>query len=190
MLGVILAGGESSRMGRDKALVAVEGRTMLEWVTAAVVAAGMEPVVAGRAAGPGDVETFPDPGAPHRGPLAGLVGALHHHPDLPALVVSVDQPWLRPDTLRRLAGVGGDLPVVPVEGGVRQTTCAFYPPGIVAAAERELAGGGSLQSLLDVTSFIPVVDWHLWGEDGRSWYSVNTPDDLEEGLVRFGSPGS
>lgn len=189
MLGVILAGGASTRMGKDKAAVEVEGRTMLEWVSAAVIEAGLEPVVAGRAEGPADVEAFPDPGAPHRGPLAGLVGAMHHHPDTPAVLVSVDQPWLRPDTLRRLVGMDGALPVVPVEGGVRQTTCAFYPPDIVGAAESELAGAGSLQSLLDVVSFTPVVDWQVWGEDGRSWYSVNTPEDLENGLARFGPPG-
>lgn len=189
MLGVILAGGESTRMGKDKATVEVAGRTMLEWVTAAVVEAGLEPVVAGRVESTVDVESFPDPGVPHRGPLAGLVGAMHHHPDTPAVLVSVDQPWVRPHTLRRLTQTDGALPLVPVEAGVRQTTCAFYPPHIVGAAETELAGGGSLQSLLDVVSFTPVVDWHAWAEDGRSWYSVNTRADLEEGLARFGPPG-
>lgn len=188
MIGVILAGGESTRMGRDKASVEVGGRTMLEWVTAAVTAAGLEPVVAGREESPGGVEAFADPGMPHRGPLAGLVGAMHHHPATPAVVVSVDQPWVRPDTLRRLCSFGDDLAVVPVDGGVRQTTCALYPPNIIGAAETELAGGGSLQSLLDVTSFNPVVDWHAWGEDGRSWFSVNTEEDLEAGLERFGEP--
>ena len=189
MLGVILAGGESTRMGKDKATVEVAGRTMLEWVTAAVVEAGLQPMVAGRVEGPNDVEAFPDPGVPHRGPLAGLVGAMHHHADTPAVLISVDQPWVRPQTLRRLSEMDGPLPVVPVEAGVRQTTCAFYPPNIVGAAETELAGGGSLQSLLDVVSFTPVVDWRTWGEDGRSWYSVNTPADLENGLTRFGPPG-
>lgn len=189
MLGVILAGGESTRMGKDKATVEVAGRTMLEWVSAAVMEAGLEPAVAGRAHGPVDVEAFPDSGAPHRGPLAGLVAAMHHHPDTPAVLVSVDQPWVRPATLRRLAEMDGALPVVPVEAGVRQTTCALYPPNIVGAAETELAGGGSLQSLLDVVSFTPAVDWHAWGEDGRSWYSVNTPAELENGLARFGPPG-
>jgi hypothetical protein len=106
MLGVILAGGESTRMGKDKATVEVAGRSMLEWVTAAVVEAGLEPVVAGRVEGPADVEAFPDPGVPHRGPLAGLVGAMHHHPDTPAVLVSVDQPWVRPATLRRLLEIG------------------------------------------------------------------------------------
>lgn len=189
MLGVILAGGRSSRMGTDKATFAVAGRPMLEWVSDALEEACGRVVVVGRQAMVAGRETIPDPGRPHRGPLAGLVAALHHFPTDRLAVVSVDQPWLRTETLRRLGTVSDELAVVPVDSGVRQTTCAVYPPAIVDLAESELAGGGSLQSLLDVAAFHPVVDWHTWGEDGRSWFSVDTPQAVEEGVARFGLPG-
>ena len=31
--------------------------------------------------------------------------------------------------------------------------------------------------------------WREWGEDGRSWFSVDTPQALAEGLLRYGAPG-
>lgn len=189
MIGVILAGGRSSRMGTDKATFAVAGRPMLDWARLALEEACGRVVVVGRQEPLAGMETIADPGDPHRGPLAGLVAALHHFPRDRLTVVSVDQPWLRPETLRRLGEVSAEMSVVPVDTGVRQTTCAVYPPVIVELAERELAGGGSLQSLLDVASFHPVVDWRAWGEDGRSRFSVDTPQAVEEGLARFGLPG-
>lgn len=188
MIGVILAGGRSSRMRADKAGFAVAGRPMIDWVAAALEDPCERVVVSGRTEA-GALEALPDPGRPQRGPLAGLVAALHAYPGKHLALVSVDQPWLRSETVRRLGDVAGSLAAIPVDGGVRQTTCAVYPPGLVEVAEAELAGGGSLQSLVDMTSFRPVVDWPRWGEDGRSWYSVDTPEDAEEGLSRFGIPG-
>ena len=106
------------------------------------------------------------------------------------LVVAVDQPWVRTETLRHLAASTGELPVVPVDDGIRQTGCASYPASALLAAEEELDGGGSIQSLLDRTAFRPVVEgeWRSWGEDGRSWFSVDAVSDIDRGLERFGSP--
>lgn len=188
MIGVILAGGGSRRMGRDKALVEVAGRPMFDWVARAIDPACELVVVSGRYDPLGDLPTIADPGAAQRGPLAGLVAAFERFADEPVFLAGVDQPWLRSETAAHLAGRVEDLAVAPVDGGVRQTTCAVYPPGLADVAASELAAGGSLQSLLDVTSFMPVVAWHSWDEDGRSWFSVDNPTDIETGLDRFGPP--
>lgn len=188
MIGVILAGGRSSRMGVDKATFAVGGRPMLDWVREALDRACERVVIAGRDEAPDGVEAIPDEGDGPQGPLAGLVAILSRFRGEPLTVVAVDQPWVRTETLVHLGDLTGDLAVVPVEGGVRQTTCAVYPPGVAEAARGELEAGGSLQSLLDVVAFTPVVDWQTWGEDGRSWFSVDTAQAAEEGLARFGLP--
>lgn len=189
MLGAILAGGRSTRMGGDKAAIEVEGRTMLDWVVSALTAACDQVVVAGGSRPPDlALEIVPDPEAEHRGPLAGLVGVFGAYPDRRVALVAVDQPWVRAATISGLATVDADLPVAPVDGGVRQTTCAVYPPSVASVARAELAAGGSLQSLLDIVSFEAVIDWGRWGEDGRSWYSADTPDSLAAGLARFGPP--
>lgn len=188
-LGVVLAGGSSRRMGRDKAEVELAGRSMGRWVVAALSAVCPEVVAAGRER-LGELPGVPDAVGGQAGPLAGLVGVAQRHPDRPLLLVAVDQPWVRTETLRRLSGLLGDRPVAPVADGVRQTTCAAYPAGLGELARKELEAGGSLQSLLDRTSFDPVVEeeWRRWGEDGRSWFSADTPVRLAEGLARFGAP--
>ena len=79
--GVVLAGGASTRMGRDKALIQVDGTPMACRVADALAAAGASEVlcIGGdehtlRAAGL-DHRADEDPGA---GPLAAVVTALHH----------------------------------------------------------------------------------------------------------------
>jgi molybdopterin-guanine dinucleotide biosynthesis protein A len=178
-------------MGVDKAQVTVGSRTMLEHVAEALRAVTDAVVLAGGATPVPDMQIVSDPpGFTHQGPLAGLASAAAALRDSLLVVVAVDQPWVQADTLRRLIETGGHLPVVPVEDGVRQTTCAVYPAAALDGANDELSGGGSIQSLLDRVSFTPVIDetWAGWGEDGRSWFSVDTAADIARGLERYGAP--
>jgi hypothetical protein len=76
--------------------------------------------------------------------------------------------------------------VVPVEDGVRQVTCARYSADVA----REAAEAGSVQELLDRITFqaVDAAEWRAWGEDGRSWYSVDDEESLATGLARYGPP--
>lgn len=189
-IGVLLAGGASSRMGTDKALVELSGQPMSAWVLRALSTVCGDVLVAGRPDGLGGVRGVADTMTGRRGPLGGLVAALETE-SAPVLVVATDQPWVRAETLRHLVDLAGDLPVVPVaHDGSRQTTCAVYPPGILSVALDELLAGGSIQSVLDRTAFVPVEEelWRSWGEDGRSWFGVDTAEALVDGLARFGPP--
>lgn len=174
-------------MGSDKALLEVGGRAMIDWVADALTRSCERVVVSGRPDGRG-YPTLPDPGGVHKGPLSGLVAAFEAFPGTPVALVAVDQPWVRAATIEQLGALVEELAVVPVEAGVRQTTSAVYPSGLRELARAELVGGGSLQSLLDVAAFRPVVNWRDWGEDGRSWYSADTPQAVTRGLARFGPP--
>jgi len=190
-LGVILAGGSSIRMGHDKALADVAGRLMVQWVADAVRSVTPDIVVLGRSGTLAGLECVPDDHPARRGPLAGLATALRLAEDRPVLLVAVDQPWLRVDTLQALLEAAGPLhAVVPIAGGARQVTCAIYPGSWAERARTEDAADGSIQSLLDAMLFRPVAEqeWRAWGEDGRSWFSVDTDGALEEGIQRFGAP--
>ncbi|MDX1448269.1 MAG: molybdenum cofactor guanylyltransferase [Acidimicrobiia bacterium] len=189
-IGVILAGGRSSRMGTDKASVEVGSSTMLDHVGQALGQVADEIVVAGRSEPIGGYPVLADPGVPHRGPLAGLAAAATAHATSDLVVVAVDQPWVRPETLTNLVATARDLPVLPVDGGIRQTTCAVYPAGSLPGISEELAGGGSIQSLLDRISFEPITEsaWQAWGEDGRSWFSADTMAAVAVGIDRYGLP--
>lgn len=181
----VLAGGASLRMGTDKVVIEIDGVPLVDHVLAA---AGDHPtLVVGR---PHPSHPWvSDPTHERRGPLAGLVAALAATAG-PVLLVGADQPWLRPATVQALADLTAtDAPVAPVDSGVRQVLCAVYPQESLAAAQRLLAAGQGLQALLDVRARpVPPDEWHSWGEDGRSWFSVDTPDLMTAGLNRYGSP--
>jgi molybdopterin-guanine dinucleotide biosynthesis protein A len=162
-------------MGEDKALVEVAGRSMLTWVRQALEAVCDRVLVSGGVGG------LTDPPGMH-GPLAGLAAAFELGE--PVLVVAVDQPWIRIETLQALGAMSGTA--VPVDGGVRQVTCARYAIGLAGAAGH----ARSIQGLLDAVSHraVPESEWRSWGEDGRSWYSVDRPEDINRGLDRYGPP--
>jgi len=76
VLGVVLAGGRSTRFGSDKALAELGGRTLLDRAVASLARQCDAVVVAGR-----DLASAPVVGDRPRagmGPLGGLNGALHH----------------------------------------------------------------------------------------------------------------
>ena len=172
-------------MGVDKADVEVNGKTMLERVAAALGESVPHVVLLG--AEREGIECWPDV-VPARGPLAGIASALQRMEDDRVLVVAVDQPFVRTQTLARLAELDSKIPIVPVDAvGVRQVTCALYPKDIAEAAMEEAGADGSMQSVLDRVSFQAVTPeiWRRWGEDGRSWFSVDTLAALDDGIRRF-----
>lgn len=184
-LGAILAGGRSTRMGVDKADVDVAGQTMLSRVSDALAPVCQQVILLG--AWREGFECWPDE-FDASGPLAGIATALARTDEPHVLLVAVDNAFVRTATLNGLAARAGDLPVVPVDSeGVRQVTCAVYPKTIAAQAVEEARAGGSVQSLLDRVAFEPVTPevWRGWGEDGRSWHSIDTPEALEAAVRQY-----
>lgn len=172
-------------MGQDKADVLVRERTMLEMVGGVLRDTTDRTVLLGPHRD--GWECWPD--SVHvNGPLAGIATALARAEEDVVAVVAVDHPFVRTGTLTRLIDRSSGLPVVPVDThGVRQVTCAVYPRSVAGAAVEEAQSGGSIQSLLDRVAFDAVVpdDWESWGEDGRSWFSVDSQDALSQALSLF-----
>lgn len=99
-LGVVLAGGQSRRMGRDKALLQWNGCSMMEHALARFRDAGIgESVVSGNRAEYGGI---PD-AYPGEGPLGGLLSIALQYPGRRLLAVPVDMPRLPAAWLRCLA---------------------------------------------------------------------------------------
>lgn len=178
-------------MGVDKATVEIEGRPMLDRVAASLQAVCDRLVVAGRSATVSGLAGLPDPRPGRAGPLAGLAAALKEANAVGAeavIVVAVDQPFVRSETLARLIERYAGQALVPVEDGIRQVTCAIYPGDWASEAMAELEASGSIQSLLDRMPYTEVApdEWAVWGEDGRSWFSVDDSAALEIALDRYG----
>ena len=192
-MGVVLAGGASSRMGADKALVLVAGVPMIAWVVTALESVTADGIlISGREGRMVGYECVPDRYPEFSGPLAGLATIMEWaEPVQPLVVVAVDHPFVRAATLAALVDrLDGVRAVVPVADGIRQVTVAVYPPSILDEARSALKQGGSLQTLLDEVPVDEVSpdEWREWGEDGRSWFSVDTVDAATAGLASYGLP--
>lgn len=143
-LGCVLAGGQSTRMGRDKALLPFKGKPLIEHALHALRAAGCEPVIAGSRA---DLAVYapvlPDlhPGC---GPLSGIEAALAYSARQHVLFVPVDLPLLPPAFLRLLldrAACTGAQATVPMLGGRAQPLCAVYRRDLLPGISAALAAG-------------------------------------------------
>ncbi len=99
-IGVVLAGGLSSRMGRDKALLSWQGRPLIEHQLAVLRDAGVDELcVSGERAAYGGIADA----IALAGPLGGLAGVAQAQAgEAELLVIPVDMPLLRGDLLRRL----------------------------------------------------------------------------------------
>lgn len=145
--GAVLTGGAGTRMGTDKALLAVAGRPMALRVAEALAAAGADPVVCvggdGRALAAHGLEVVPD-AAPGEGPLAAVVTALAALTGRTVLVAACDLVAPDPDamaaTVRALHGSGADV-AVPVIDGTPQWIHAAWAPSALEPLQAALAGG-------------------------------------------------
>src|SRR5262245_18156394 len=103
LTGFVLAGGKSTRMGRDKAGLSLNGRTLLETALAAAHAVADQVFILGAADlygafGPTIADIFPG-----CGPLGGIHAALSSTQTQLNLVLAVDTPFLSPRLLQYIA---------------------------------------------------------------------------------------
>jgi len=166
LLGVVLAGGRSSRFGSDKALAQLGGRRLIDLAVDALSAWCAEVVIVGRSEGP--ARCLPDWPQADMGPLGGLAAALHHARDQgfdAVLSCGVDSPGLPTDLPMRLGIAPAFLADQPVIG--------IWPVRGIAAIEAILTGNGrhSMRALAEALGARAVSLTSLPG-------NINRPDDL------------
>lgn len=116
---VVLAGGKSGRMGTDKALLSICGRTMLTWQCEKLLRLGAEQLlISGAGYRVPGTETAEDR-YPDCGPLGGLASALLRARNEICLVLSVDVPLISEETLKALlrAHSEGGVPITLLRDG-------------------------------------------------------------------------
>jgi molybdenum cofactor guanylyltransferase len=144
--GVVLAGGQSSRMGKPKAALEWHGSTLLGRTVQILARAASGPVVVVRAPGqklpelPEGTLIAEDP-REGRGPLQGIaagLAALTGRADI-AFVSATDMPFLHPAFIRRVLGVLADNEnidvALPVARGYKQPLAAGYRVALAETAE-------------------------------------------------------
>lgn len=185
---IILAGGESSRMGRDKAALPLNGRPLLQTVIDAVQPLFAHTLVSVREPRAGIALQQVCDAQTGAGPLAGLVSAIEKSATPWAFVVACDMPFISPAVIERLAALrGANQAVVPMAAGHAQPLLAFYARSCLPLLRERLAGGDrSLTGALKTLNVRYVEADELLPSDPqlRSFIDLDTPQDaaLAEGM--------
>jgi molybdenum cofactor guanylyltransferase len=189
--GIILAGGSSSRMGKNKALLPLPGNhavTFIEHLASLLVACCVETLIVARDLDHAPGYAFPDvrvtfDRTPDIGPLMGLYSGLSAINTARALVIAVDLPFVQPALLSFLLSepLTADTLLVPLVHDVPQVMLALYPRSLVALVKEQLERGRrDLRCLLEVAPVQFVEEARLREVDPqlRSFVNINTPDEL------------
>jgi molybdopterin-guanine dinucleotide biosynthesis protein A len=189
---IILAGGDSQRMGRDKANLLLGEQTLLQRVIATMQKIFPYVIVSVRQPRPEiDLpqvcDEQPNDGMPGAGPLAGVAAGLGHISTPWAFAVACDMPFVAPALVEQLGRFRSNhQAVVPVVQGHPQTLAAFYAAGCLAAMRAQLAGGGkrSLRAALEQLQVRYVDETELLKADPalRSFFDLDTPQDVATAL--------
>jgi len=183
----ILAGGQSRRMGADKALVLLDGRSLLARVIELLRPLFTEiAIIGGDAAAYRQfgLPVFPDhhPGA---GALGGICTALLSAEAPLVFCCGCDMPFLKPAIVEHLLELArGDFEaVVPQVRGESEPLCAVYSRGALEVIEEEIAAGHRrIKDALARLRVRYVEEEELRAQDPglHSFVNINTPEELEK----------
>lgn len=201
MNGFVVAGGASTRMGRDKALLELGGRPLIEIALGLLRGLGIEPRICGTRP---DLTRFapvlPD-NHPGCGPLAGIEAALSASGSDLNLFVPVDLPLLPQAFLHWMidrAEASQAVATIPLLTGRAQPLCAVYSRRLLRGIHEALAGGdykmmtaiasaaGSLGERIDrcaLESLAAALIPETWPDDPpvQWWFrNLNTPEEYEQ----------
>ncbi len=178
---VILAGGQGSRIGGDKALRALRGLPLIEWVIGTLIEQDTEILISAN----GNLAALSELGYPvisdlvpgYVGPLAGLHAAMHHATSEWVASVPCDTPFLPGNLIERLlTGIGGAEASVAVVNGRRQPAIALYRRRSVLpklntyldSGERKVAGWLEILQVREVVF-----------DDADAFININSLDELD-----------
>jgi molybdopterin-guanine dinucleotide biosynthesis protein A len=166
ILGVVLAGGQSTRFGSDKALAEWDGRSLLLHAVDNLSGQCEQVLIAGREIGP--APCIPDWPRPNMGPLAGIAAGLHYAQDMDfesVMTCGVDSPDITEEALASLAPPPCYLADQPVIG--------HWPVAAASAIERILEGTGKHSML----AFAEAIGARAVKPSGKP-ANINSPADL------------
>jgi molybdopterin-guanine dinucleotide biosynthesis protein A len=185
--GMVLAGGQSSRMGRDKALVQLHGSPLVELAVRTMHEADLPVSIAGgRAALAAYAPMIDDEIG--LGPLSGIVKALEATAARWAVFMPIDLPLLPPSLLRLLldqARIRESLATLAAVNGFVQTFPVVLDRAILPSLKVELAAGrrgcfAGFQAAAAVETLVQAGQVeHPAGLPASWWFlNVNSQDDL------------
>ncbi|MDD2898258.1 MAG: formate dehydrogenase accessory sulfurtransferase FdhD [Desulfuromonadaceae bacterium] len=184
--GVILAGGESSRMGSNKALLEVNGVRMIETAFRCMSELFDEVLLVTNS--PDIYDFIPCRKVsdifPGMGPLGGIHAALTNCSTERAFIIACDMPGLNPQLIRELSTIRDRVDVViPETPGGLEPLHALYAKSCLPKMEQMLrAGERRILSFFDLAQIrlVPRGKIAVLDPDYESFRNVNTPEDYRK----------
>ncbi len=181
----VLAGGRSSRMGRDKALLTWNGRPLVEHALDRFRRLGWEPRIVGQRPDLARFAPVIEDNFPGSGPLAGIEAALSVSGSAWNLFVPVDLPLLPADFLRWIAArarLTEAAATIPQVQGCAQPLVAVYHRTLAAGLRASLRRGDG-KVMLAVEDAARAAGIGIDRFDVESVAAIQIPD--EPGTVRL-----
>ena len=186
---IVLAGGQSLRLGYNKILEIVGGRSLLEQVVSCVASLSNEIVVV---AAEGQViprfEDYPDMRVvtdiyPGKGPLGGIYTGLKNSTSDCNLVVAADMPFLNCALMDYMLSLvdGVDLVAPRVSGQIEPLHAVYMQsclPAIKKMINEGVLGVHKLFSRVKVR-YVEAAEIARFDPEQRSFFNINTDNDLQ-----------
>lgn len=181
---VILAGGKSSRMGKNKAELELDGMTFAEYQVKKLRALGFKDVILSGYEKPVDGARGVADIYLGKGPLGGIYAGLRAAENESCFVISVDAPLCPKETILALlrAHAAGKSPITVLEhNGLIEPLIGVYSRGLCSMAEAILqTDSTSVKRLFDIAGFSTCA----YTGDGADIQNCNTPGEYEEMKAR------
>ena len=189
--GLVLAGGESRRMGRDKALLIRDGRSQLAHIAALLEGITERVYVSSRQEQQDDPERSRFENIVDRyadiGPVAGILSAMDAHPNIDWLVVACDLPNIDATTLSFLLEKSDPKQSFTAfksnYDGLPEPLCALYRSGSDAIIRRFVEDGIVCPRKILIRSDTQLLEQ----PDPAALDNINTPDDLASSVLEAAS---
>lgn len=178
---LVLAGGRSTRMQRDKAALTYHGRTQLEWAVSLLQPHTQRVFVSVRPDQAGDPvrASFDQIEDTHEnlGPIAGIIAAQAKYPQVAWLVLACDLPFLDSATLTHLIAARQPKRLATAyrssHDGLPEPLCAIYEPASREPLLAHVTTGKNCPRKFLINSDIQLIDQ----PNPRTLDNVNTPDE-------------
>ncbi|HUW46332.1 MAG TPA: molybdenum cofactor guanylyltransferase [Dehalococcoidia bacterium] len=189
MTSIILAGGKSSRLGRNKALQVIEGKSLIQWVIDRLAILSTEIIIAtahGKAipcSSAVEIKTVAD--IYHgKGPLVGIYSGLIASSSSRAIVVGCDTPFLSVGLLEYMTQLCSTFDVVvPRIGKKVEPLCAVYSKNCLVPMQGLLEQNELRISALFSTvrvRYIEEAEINSFDPEHLSFFNINSQDNLEK----------
>jgi molybdopterin-guanine dinucleotide biosynthesis protein A len=190
VFGLVLAGGESRRMGQDKALLDNNGQSQLAFVVDLLGAVVDKVFISTRSDQAADKERARYEQIIDRfdnsGPVAGILSALEEHPNVDWLVVACDLPNIDEQTIRYLLDRRSDTQPFTAftssHDGLPEPLCAVYRKGCKDVVQGFVDDGMICPRKILIRSDTCLLEQ----PNSAALDNVNTPDDLQKSILRAG----